>query len=113
MHSEYQTAPEHAEDDDGDLPGADVANAPLHIAIPKLDVPKLLRLTHAMCYYTIQGRTLKNKRILLLDTEFTHVTCRALIVGLNRVTHGAHASVATREMEERVTGRRRTHARRI
>ena len=70
MNSEYQTAPEHAEDDDEDLPDADVAKSPLHITIPKLDVPKLLRLTHAMCYYTIQGRTLQNKRILLLDTEF-------------------------------------------
>ena len=113
MNNEYQTAPGHAEDDDEDLPDSDVAKAPLHITIPKLDVPKLLRLTHAMCYYTIQGRTLKNKRVLLLVTEFKHFTSRALIVGLSRVTHGAHVSVATREMEERVTGRRRSYARGI
>ena len=113
MNSEYQTAPEHAEDDDEDLPDSDVAKAPLQITIPKLDVPKLLRLTHAMCYYTIQGRALKNKRVLLLDTEFKYFTSRALIVGLSRVTHGAHVSVAAREMEERVTGRRRSYARGI
>ena len=113
MNSEYRTAPAHAEDDDEDLPGVDVATAPLHITIPKLDVPKLLRLTHAMCYYTIQGRTLKNKRVLLLDTEFKYFTSRALTVGLSRVTHSAHVSVATREMEERVTGRRQSYARGI
>ena len=113
MNSEYQTVPEHAEDDDEDLPDSDVAKAPSQITIPKLDVPKLLRLTHAMCYYTIQGRTLKNKRVLLLDTGVQYFTSRALIVGLSRVTHGAHVSVATMEMEERVTGRRRSYARGI
>ena len=73
MNSEYQLAPEHVEDDDENLQDVDVAKAPLHIATPKLDVPTLLRLTHAMCYYTVQGRVLKNMRILLLDTEFKHL----------------------------------------
>ena len=113
MNSEYQALPEQPEDDEEDLPDSDVAKAPSQIKIPKLDVPKLLRLTHAMCYYTIQGRTLKNKRVLLLDTGANHFTCRALIVGLSRVTHGAHVSVASTEIEERVTGRRRSYARGI
>ena len=114
MNSEYQAMPEHqSEDDEEDLPDSDVAKAPSQITIPKLDVPKLLRFTHAMCYYTIQGRTLKHKRVLLLDTGVQYFTSRALIVGLSRVTHGAHVSVVSMEMEERVTGRRRLYARGI
>ena len=57
-------------DDNGDedAPDTDVATAPASIKIPTEEVPKLLRLTHAMCYFTVQGRTLRDKRLPLVDT---------------------------------------------
>ena len=87
--------------------GDDVAKAPHEICVPAVDVPKLLRLTHAMCYFTVQGRTLRNKRILLVDAEHPFFQRRSLIVGLSRATHGDLVHVANKEDEERVTGRRR------
>ena len=52
------------------------------------DVCSQLRLCHAMCYYTVQGRTIKDKPIVLLDTSHPHFSVRALIVALSRTTHG-------------------------
>ena len=64
------------------------------IEVPLEEIPYLLRLTHAMCYYTIQGRTLRDKKILLIDTDHPNFSRRALIVGLSRATHGNFAHVA-------------------
>ena len=83
------------------MPDIDVAKSPVNAVVPKLNVPNLLRFTGAVCYYIIQGRTLHNKRILLLDTGFKHFTCRTFMFGLSRVTHGSHVRVVTKEMEER------------
>ena len=58
------------------------------IEVPLQEIPYLLRLTHCMCYYTIQGRTIRDKHILLIDTEHPNFSRRALIVGLSRATHG-------------------------
>ena len=69
------------------------------IEVPIEEIPYLLRLTHAMCYYTIRGRTIRNKRILLIDTEHRNFSRRALIVGLSRATHGQVAHVADNETE--------------
>ena len=60
-------------------------------------IPYLLRLTHAMCYYTIQGRTLRDRKILLIDTDHPNFSRRALIAGLSRATHGEVAHVADNE----------------
>ena len=33
---------------------------------------KMLRLSHAQCYFAVQGRTIADKRLLLLDTRHRH-----------------------------------------
>ena len=68
MNEEYTNNTRDDDDDDEDAIDTDVAKAPNSIKIPTEEVPKLLRLTHAMCYFTVQGRTLRDKRLLLVDT---------------------------------------------
>ena len=78
------------------------------VEIPVLDVPRVFRLTHSMCYFTVQGRSLDlGRKTLLLDTEHRHFTRRALIVGMSRVRHGNDLQVATAQYESRITGRPR------
>ena len=74
------------------------------------DVATMLRLTNAMCYYTMQGRTL-NSHVVLMDTEWSRFSRRALIVGLSRATHGNLVHVATPQDEEIFLGERRRNAR--
>ena len=62
-------------------------------------IPYLLRLTHAMCYYTIQGRTIRNKRLLLFGTGHPNFSRRALIIGLSRAAHGKDVHVGKDETE--------------
>ena len=69
------------------------------IEVPIEEIPYLLRLTHAMCYYTVQGRTIKDRRIMLIDTDHPHFSRRALIVGLSRATHSNAVHVADSEVE--------------
>ena len=57
------------------------------IEVPLGEIPYLLGLTHAMCYYTIQGRTIRDKHIQLIDTDHPNFSRRALIVGLSRAAH--------------------------
>ena len=70
------------------------------------DIPAVMRLTHAMCYYTVQGRTLR-RHTLLLDTTHPNFSRRALIVGLSRATHGNYVHVGTEAEEEIFLGERR------
>ena len=56
--------------------------------VPWEEVCAQLRLCHSLCYYTCQGRTIKNRHIVLLDTTHKHFSVRALIVGLSRAVHG-------------------------
>ena len=69
------------------------------IEVPLVEIPYLLRLTHAMCYDTIQGRTIRDKHILLIDTEHPNFSRRALIVGLSRATHGQVVHIADNEAD--------------
>ena len=55
---------------------------------------------HALCYGSIQGCTMANKRILLLDTTRAYFTLRHLIVGVSRATHQDNVHVATDEYEK-------------
>ena len=107
MNEEYRNDPDP--DSDTEAPDTDVARAPHEIKVPYQNLPMLLRLTHAMCYFTVQGRTLRNKRVLLVDTEHSFFQRRSLIVGLSRATHASLVHVASEEDEERVTGRRRKY----
>ena len=62
-------------------------------SVPLEDVCEQLRLCHAMCYYTCQGRTVRDRHIVLLDTRHKHFSVRAIIVGLSRATHGKYLHV--------------------
>lgn len=64
-----------------------------------------LRMTHAMCYYTVQGRTVKERHVLLLDTDHPHFSVRALIVGMSRATHGQYVHIGDDESEQLFDGR--------
>ena len=78
------------------------------VIVPLGDVPALLRLTHAMCYFTCQGRSIDlGKPVLMIDTRHKFFTRRALIVGMSRVRHGDGLHIATLEYETCVTGRLR------
>jgi len=98
-----------AEEPDGGL-GApkpvDVSKAKEEVTVTLADVPAVLRLTHAMCYYTVQGRTLRGNMVLL-DTSNSNFSRRALIVGLSRATHGDHIHVANDEEAQIFLGERR------
>ena len=60
------------------------------------EVAKTMRLTYALCYASIQGRTLKDRHILLLDTMHReYLTMRHLIVGMSRATHGQFVHLPT------------------
>ena len=72
---------------------ADWNEAEVETTLPLEEVPRLLRLTHAMCYYTVQGRTMRDKHILLTDTDHPFFTTRSLIVGMSRATHGKYVHV--------------------
>ena len=70
------------------LPEYDPAKKATPIEIPIDDMCSQMRLCHAMCYYTIQGRTIRDRHIVLLDTSHPNFSVRALIVGLSRTNHG-------------------------
>ena len=102
-------------DDEGDTHGStaitahkpiDVSKAKQEVTVPLQDLPAVMRLTHAMCYYTCQGRTLEGN-ILLLDTDHPRFSRRALIVGLSRATHGKFVHVANSTEAEVFLGERR------
>jgi hypothetical protein len=49
------------------------------------DVGQLLRLQHAMCYYSCQGRTVRSGSVVLLELEHARASMRHVIVALSRV----------------------------
>jgi hypothetical protein len=57
------------------------------------EVARVFRLQHALVYANIQGRTMRDKHICLLDTANRNFTVRHLIVALSRATHGKYAHV--------------------
>jgi len=66
-----------------------------------------LRPAHAMCYYTVQGRTVRDRHVVLLNTDHKHLTVRALIVGLSRATHGKFVHIGDSASESLFCGERR------
>ena len=70
------------------------------IKLTHKEVAELLRLTHALVYANVQGRTIRNKHVVLLDTHHRHFTMRHLIVGMSRVTDGKYLHIPTRDQEE-------------
>ena len=57
------------------------------------EVARVFRLQHALVYANIQGRTMREKHICLLDTANRNFTARHLIVALSRATRGKYAHV--------------------
>ena len=103
---EEQSAPSDAEeatptpcDAEEQDESQDVANAPEIVEVDHQEVTLLLRLTHALCYYSVQGRTLAGKQLALLDTESAHFSRRALIVGLSRAVSGDDIQVFSRAQD--------------
>ena len=47
-----------------------------------------MRPTHCLVYYTAQGRTFRDRTLLLLDVSARFFTLRHFIVGVSRVTSG-------------------------
>ena len=60
--------------------------------LPHAQAALKMRLQHALCYYTAQGRTLRDGLVLCTDTDHKTFTRRHLITGIGRVGEG-------REME--------------
>ena len=67
------------------------------IELSHTDASLCLRLSHALCYASVQGLTIGDRRVLLLDLEHHFFSVRSLIVGLSRVTKGSQIHVASRE----------------
>jgi hypothetical protein len=98
MRAEYCKDPEELADDEK----AEVALE---------DACSMLRLSHASCYYTVQGRTVKDRHIVLLDTSHPYFTVRSLIVGLSRGTHGCYLHIGDSGSEGLFVGERRVRSR--
>ncbi len=101
VHERYRKQPGDDTDDENEADEEeDVEEDPAEGEIPaelKLtfdNVSKWLRPMHALCYGSIQGCTMADKRILLLDTQRPQFTLRHLIVGVSRATHQDKVHVA-------------------
>ena len=75
-------------------------------SVPWNEVCAQLRMAHAMCYYTCQGRTIRDRHIVLLDTTHQHFSVRALIVGLPRATPCSWQHVGDQQSEALFAGER-------
>ena len=64
-----------------------------------------LRLACARTAASIQGITLRDQRLLLLDTRSPYTDHRRLYVCMSRVTRGDYLHVATREQQAKLFGR--------
>ena len=82
------------------------------ISISLDDACAQLRMAHAQCYYTCQGRTVRDRHIVLLDTKHQHFSVRALVVGLSRATHGRWLHVGDDQSEALFAGERAVRANR-
>ena len=51
---------------------------------------EMMRLQHALCYASIQGRTFRDTHIVLLDLDNPNVTMRDLITAMSRPTNGRY-----------------------
>ncbi len=57
-------------------------------------VSRELRLTHALCYASVQGDT-KEGSVMLCDVFHRHFTVRHLILGMSRARHGRNVMIDT------------------
>ena len=72
------------------------------VTLTHAEASSMLRMTFALCYSNIQGRTFRDKHITLLDTHHrAHFTTRHLIVGVSRATHGYYVHIPTAKEESK------------
>jgi hypothetical protein len=64
------------------------------------EASRWLRLGYAYTYYSIQGRTIRDRTILLLDSTSKHFTVRNLIVGISRAPRGSQIKIPSVQEEE-------------
>ena len=83
------------------------------VSVPLDEACAQLRMCHAMCYYTCQGRTVRDRHLVLLDTTHKHFSVRALIVGLSRATHGRWLHVGDDNSEALFGGERVVRQRQV
>ena len=89
----WPSGPKDAEDSEEPRP-LDVAKAAQKLTLTHSETSHVLRLTEALTYPSVQGRTLRDKHILLMGAnERSHFSSRHLVVGLSRATHGKYVHV--------------------
>ena len=64
------------------------------------EASRWLRLGYAITYYSVEGRTIPNRLILLLDTNNKYFNVRNLIVGLSRGPLGTMVKIPPRGAED-------------
>ena len=79
----------------------DMNKIPRRAVLTREEFARKRRTAYARCYCTVQGKTCRDKH-LLLDTSHKHFDMRELIVGMGRAAHGKHVHVATPFDEERL-----------
>jgi hypothetical protein len=60
------------------------------VKLTHAEAMRLLRLIHARCIHNVQGLTITDQHVTVLDLEHVHFTMRHLIVAGSRVTHGRY-----------------------
>ena len=66
------------------------------VTLTHAEASTMLRLSYSVTYSNIQGKTIRDKHMILLDTHHKHhFTTRHLIVGVSRATHGSYVHVPT------------------
>ena len=74
-------------------PSGDAAKHGEPFELPHEKTATKFRLQHALCYYTAQGRTLRDGLVVCTDTDHKAFCMRHLIVGIGRVGVGTQMEV--------------------
>jgi hypothetical protein len=100
---ETPSEPDDMAADDDEAPADDAVEGQEGVyRLTHAKAARILRLQHALVYASIQGRTMRQKHICLLNTDHRHFTVRHLIVATSRATHGEYVHVANDEQEEQL-----------
>ena len=84
------------EDDDEDEADPDTPNL---VKLTHFETCAMLRLTYALCYYSAQGTTIRDRHVVLFDTRNDKYTMRHLNVGMSRATNGRYIHIPNKEQE--------------
>ena len=87
--------PEYRRDLDARPPTRKTERLEGSITLAHRDASAWLRLTHCLCYASVQGITVRDKHVVLLDILKGHFGIRPVIVAASRVTDGKYLHAAT------------------